>query len=84
MRFDDRESFVTVFSTRNAAIIALAKSVLDAAGIRYFAWGDTTNALFGSALVGLSASASVVKIQVLQSVAEHARELLKELSEPDS
>lgn len=79
MRPEDRESLVTVLSTRDPAVVAIAKSILDGAGIRYMAWGDTANALFAGALVGLSASASMVKIQVRQSEAEDAQELLREL-----
>jgi hypothetical protein len=84
MRLEDRESLVTVLSTKDPVVVAIAKSILDGAGILYLAWGDTANALFGGALVGFNASASLVKIQVRQSVAEDACELLKDLSAPNS
>ena len=84
MRLEDRESLVTLFSTKDPGVVAVAKSILDGAGIQYLAWGDTANALFGGALVGFNPSASFVKIQVRESLAEDARELLRELSEPSA
>ena len=82
MRLEDREALVTVFSTKDPVVVAVAKSILDGAGIQYLAWGDTANALFGGTLVGFNPSASLVKIQVRESLARDARELLRELSEP--
>ena len=84
MRPGDREDLVTVLTTKDPAVIAIAKSILDGARIGYLACGDTANALFGGALVGFSASGSLVRIQVRQDIAENACELLRDLAEPNS
>lgn len=39
--------FVTVFATGNPALVAVAKSLLDNAGITYFAKGETAQAWVG-------------------------------------
>jgi hypothetical protein len=83
MRLGDREDLVTVLTTKDPAVIAIAKSILDGAGIQYSARGETANTLFGGALVGFNGAASLVQIQVLQDIADDALELLKDLSASD-
>lgn len=84
MRPGDREDLVTVLKTKDPAVIAIAKSILDGAGIQHVARGETANALFGGALAGFSATASLVQIQVHRADSEDVHELLKDLSEQSS
>lgn len=67
---------VTAFYARGFVILAIAKSILDGAGIRYFAKGEhligCTNVTFNS-IPG-------IQIQVSKDDVEIARELLKDLS----
>ena len=78
--------FATVLATGNPAIIAMAKSVLDAAGIECFAKGEGLQELF--AAVGLGAHfnpiTGPVEIQVRIEDEEEARKLLDDLEESDS
>lgn len=80
MRPGDCEDLVTVLTTRDPAVIAIAKSILDGAGIQHAAIGETANALFGGALAGFNATASLVQIQIHEADSEDAHELLKDLS----
>ena len=81
MRPGDCEDLVTVLTTRDPAVIAIAKSILDGAGIQHAAIGETANALFGGALAGFNATASLVRIRVHKTDSENVHELLKDLSE---
>jgi hypothetical protein len=83
MNTEDNATLITVLATRDPGVIAIAKSILDGAGIKYLARGDAENALFGGALVGFNAKASLVHIQVLPDDASDAKELLTDLADPD-
>jgi len=74
---------VTVLSTGEGAMIALAKSILDEAGIPYLIKDELTQDLFGLGRLGASSSLIVgpVEIQVRYKDAERALELLEELKE---
>jgi hypothetical protein len=74
---------VTVLSTGEGAMIALAKSILDEAGIPYLVKDELTQDLFGLGRMGANSSLIVgpVEIQVRYEDAERALELLKDLKE---
>lgn len=84
MSTEEHDLLVTVLATRDPALIAIAKSLLDDADIQYLAKGEATNALFGGALTGFNPTASLVQIQVHRDDAADARELLKDLLTPGS
>ena len=69
---------VTLFETGDLGLIGVAKSILDDAGIRYFAKGeDTLNILVMS--VGFNPIFRKVQLQVSKNDEEVAKELLKDL-----
>ncbi len=72
---------VTVFAAGNPATIAVAKSILEDAGIRYFAKGENLQDLFTLGTFGTRFNPLMgpVQIQVAKDDAETARELLKDL-----
>jgi len=74
---------VTVFATGNHALIALAKSMLDDAGIRYNARNERTEDLFGLGVFGTGFSPVIgpIELQVLEEDVEEAAKLLKDLTE---
>lgn len=63
--------FVTIMETSDRALIAIVKSILDDAGIKYF--------INGESLLNLGRAAIDAKIQVDKKDAQTALELLKEL-----
>lgn len=75
---------VTVYTTGNAALIAIAKSILEDAGIPYFAKGEGLQDLFGAGRLGVGFNSAIgpVEIQVAGKNFEEARMLLQELDEP--
>ena len=77
------EKLVTVFATGNHGIIALAKSMLDDAGIQYYAKNERTEDLIGIGVIGTGYNPIIgpVELQVIESDAEEAKKLLEELSE---
>ncbi len=77
------EKLVTVFATGNHAIIALAKSMLDDAGIQYYAKNERSEDLIGIGVVGTGFNPLIgpVELQVLEENADEARKLLKDLTE---
>lgn len=79
----NEEKLVTVFATGNHGIIALAKSILDDAGIQYYAKNERSEDLIGIGVVGTGYNPLIgpVELQVLQENADEAKELLKDLSE---
>ena len=78
------ESLVTVYGVGDPGDLALAKSLLDDAGIPHFELGEGIQDLFGMGrLGGFSIVAGPVQIQVPESRAEEARELLAELESAD-
>lgn len=78
--------FATVLETGNPAIIAMAKSVLEAAGIECFAKGEGLQELFAAGGLGahFNPVTGPVEIQVRLEDEEEARKLLDDLEESDS
>jgi len=77
------EKLVTVFATGNHGVIALAKSMLDDAGIEYYAKNERTEDLIGFGVIGTGYNPVIgpIELQVLEENAEEAMKLLKDLSE---
>jgi len=75
---EDKEKLVTVYKTGHHCTIAVIKSLLDEAGIKYFAKGDTVQDFIGVGVFGMGYNTLTgpVEIQVLEENAEYARELL--------
>ncbi|HTY42380.1 MAG TPA: DUF2007 domain-containing protein [Thermoanaerobaculia bacterium] len=71
-------AMVTVLETGDQSLIAVARSLLDGAGIPYIARNDRLQNLFGWGAIGTGYSVAVgpVRLQVLEEDAETARELL--------
>jgi hypothetical protein len=67
---------VTVFKTNNPAVLAVAQSLLEEAGIDFNVAGEALLNLFPGGAVG---SDVTPQIQVPAESADEARELLKEL-----
>ena len=84
---ENAEELVTVFSTENLGIAAVAKSILEEAGINYNMKDEGIQGLTGVGLItgigGLDQMAEPVEIQVLQEDAEKAVELLKDVEESE-
>ena len=72
---DDPEEPVTVFRTNNPGALAVAKSLLEDAGIEFFVVGEAVGGLYPGA-----AGPFPPEIRVTRRNAEAARELLKELA----
>ncbi len=79
------ETLVTVLSTGNHGIIAVAKSILDDAGIEYYAKNERTEDLIGLGVFGTGYNTVIgpIEIQVLEENAEEAKTLLKDLKESE-
>ncbi len=74
--------FVTVLSTGNPAILAVAKSLLDNAGIEYFARGETASSWVGGAFgVGFNVATGPVELQVDRTKLEEAKTILDHIGE---
>ena len=72
------DSLATVFESSNPALLALAKSVLEGAGIEFSTVGESTGAVFaGNPLFGR------VRIVVGEEDVARATALLEELRESD-
>ena len=69
---------VTVFVTNDALVVAVAKSILDSAGIRYLVKGEMLR-WAASGPMG-----ELVEFQVAEADAENAKQLLKDLKESNS
>lgn len=80
---EDHEKLVTVFETGNEAIVALVKSMLDEAKIRYLAQGEGVQDLFGVGVLGTGFNpiTGPVVFQVMPEDAEYAKELLKDVTD---
>jgi hypothetical protein len=74
---------VTIFETGNAALIAMAKSLLDGADIAYFVKNENLQNLFGGGVMGTGFNVVVgpVQIQVRREDQDTARTLLSDLGE---
>lgn len=79
----NNEKLVTVFATGNHGIIALAKSILDDAGIQFYPKNERSEDLIGIGVIGTGYNPIIgpVELQVLEENAKEAKELLKDLSE---
>jgi len=79
----DKEKLVTVFKSGHEGLIALAKSILDEAGIEYLIKNEGVQDLMGIGVfgTGFNPITGPVQIQVLPSSEEYARELLKDMEE---
>ena len=77
----EQSALVTVFATGNAGLIAVAKSILEDAGIPNFAKGEGLQNLFGIGVVGTGFNPVVgpVQIQVPRDCEEDAKGLLEGL-----
>jgi hypothetical protein len=83
------EKLVTVYKTGHEGLIAVIKSILDEAEIKYLVQGENIQNLFGVGILGTGYNplTGPIIIQVLEEDEEYARELLrdvKEASEEDS
>lgn len=78
---EDHERLVTVFETGNEAIVAVVKSILDEAKIKYLAQGDGVQDLFGVGVIGTGFNpvTGPVVFQVMPEDASYAKELLKDI-----
>jgi hypothetical protein len=68
---------VTVLESGDPGLIAVAKSLLDSAGIQYFAKGEVLQNLFGWGLNPLVGR--LVELQVASDDADDAKALLRDL-----
>ncbi len=77
---------VTVFDTGEPADVLVAKSILDAEGIEYFAKDEGVQDLFGAGRLGsgFNTMAGQVEIQVRPEDADRARQLLERLDEGEA
>ena len=80
---EDHERLVTVFETGHEGIIAVVKSILDEAQIRYLAKGEGVQDLFGVGILGTGFNpiTGPVQFRVMPDDAEYARELLKDVKD---
>ncbi len=76
------EGWTTVLVSRNPAVLAIAKPLLDVAGIKYFAKGEGLQDLFALGRLGTGANPVVgaVQLQVSLTRADEARRLLQHLT----
>lgn len=71
---------VTVLTTTDIGLVAVVKSFLEGAGIKYFAKGEMLQGLYGIGNIGFNTLAGPVEIQVCRDDAEDVKALLKDLS----
>lgn len=78
---EDHERLVTVYETGNEAVVAVIKSILDEAGIRYLAKGEGVQDLFGVGILGTGFNpiTGPVQFRVMPEDQEYATELLKDI-----
>jgi len=77
---DEFVKFVTIVKTQNSNLMAIAKSVLEDAGIQYFALGENSLDIIGlGRLIGFNRAAGSAEIKVAEEDFEEAQEILKEL-----
>lgn len=79
----DHEELVPVFETGNEAIIAVVKSILDEAQIRYLVEGEGVQDLFGVGVIGTGFNpiTGPVIFKVMPEDETYATELLKDVKE---
>lgn len=83
MSNQDNEFLVSVYKTGNQAIVAVVKSILDEAGIKYMAMGENLQNLFGLGSIGTGYNilTGPVDFRVMPEDEEYAKELLKDIDE---
>jgi hypothetical protein len=83
MEKEDKEKLVTIFTTGHEGVVALVKSILDEAEIRFIAKGEGIQDLFGIGVIGTGFNiiTGPIEFQVLEDDVEYAKELLKDVSE---
>ena len=76
---EHKNNFVTVYETGNTALIAVVKSMLDDAKIRYFVKGEHLQNLTGAGSMGLGYNLVVgpIEVQVEKKNKSIASKLLK-------
>jgi len=80
----ERETYVTVFASGNEALLLVAKSLLESAGIAYLTKGEMIQAIWpGVAGSGFSSLAGPGEIQVRIEDETEARRLLESVEESD-
>lgn len=72
---------VTVLSTTDIGLVAVVKSFLEGADIKYFAKGEMLQGLYGIGNIGFNALSGPVEIQVRRDDAEDVMALLKDLKQ---
>ncbi|MCE1163829.1 MAG: DUF2007 domain-containing protein [Bacteroidetes bacterium] len=79
----DKEKLVSVFKSGHEGVIALAKSILDEAGIEYMVKNEGVQDLVGLGVVGTGFNplTGPMNIMVLPENEEYAKELLKGVEE---
>lgn len=82
----DETRLVTVLATGNEAIIAVAKSLLDDADIKYFAKGEGLQNLFGFGTLGTGFNPIIgpIQLQVEEHKADEAKQILAGLEDSSS
>ena len=85
MNKEDSEKLVTVLRTGHQGIVAVAKSILDEAEIKYLVKGEGLQNLFGVGVMGTGFNliTGPIEIQVLPEDAEAAQEILKDIEESE-
>lgn len=80
---EDHERLVDIYATGNEAVVAVVKSILDEAEIRYMAEGEGVQDLFGVGVIGTGFNpiTGPVIFKVMPEDVEYARELLKDVTE---
>ena len=81
MENHDNENLVIVFKSGNEALIALAKSILDEAGIQYLVKNEGVQDLLGIGVfgTGFNPVTGPVQIQVLPGDSDYAGALLNDI-----
>ncbi len=79
----DHESVVPIFETGNEAVVAVVKSILDEANIKYLVEGEGVENLFGIGVIGTGFNpiTGPVVFKVMPEDEAYAKELLKDVKE---
>ncbi|MEO6696170.1 MAG: hypothetical protein ABIY50_01975 [Ignavibacteria bacterium] len=79
----DHESLVPVFETGNEAVVAVVKSILDEAKIKFLVKGEGVQDLFGVGVIGTGFNpiTGPVVFKVLPGDVEYSKELLKDIKD---
>jgi hypothetical protein len=75
---------VTVLATQDEALVAVAESLLQGAGIKYVVTNRIFQDLVGDGKLGVNIAAGTIRIQVQPDDAELARTVLSDLEYPRS